>query len=354
LGGIGCAVVIVPPTDCAADSAVPTLLHKRLLFFVGKGGVGKTTIATAVALAFARQGEKTLLIEFDENTRAARLLGLPLLNERTDVPRRVSPTLFVLATSGQAALEEYLRLVIPIKRVLRTIVESRAYQYFVAAAPGLKELLTMGKVWYEERKREADTQQPLWDRLIVDLPATGHSLQYLRMPRAARDTFGSGVVHREAERILTLLYDADKTVVNLVTIPEELPVSETQHAHEQLVNDLCLPLGILFINRVHQAPLSRAVLARARVDPKTPATDQRLAEQVLAHARAQVALAEMQAVYLRQLQALSLPTIQVPFCFAEEFGLPEVEQLSRRLLITTQERKGEKGEKAKRESSLYP
>jgi anion-transporting ArsA/GET3 family ATPase len=335
-------------------TAASALLNKRLLFLIGKGGVGKTTVATALALASTKQGKKTLLIEFDGNTRAARILGLPPLDEPTDVLRQVSPTLFVLSTTGQAALEEYLRLIIPVRRLLRVVTESRLYQYFVAAAPGLKELLTMGKVWYEERQRDPETQQLRWDILIVDMPATGHSLQYLRMPRAARDTFGAGLVQRESERILTLFRDPEKTAVNLVTIPEELPVSETQETYQQLTEDLDLPLGVLFINRVHYCPLPPAVLANARVNAKASIPDRRLAEQVLASAQAEAALAEAQIPHLQQLQQLPLPTVQVPFCFAEQFGLPEVEQIAQVIAAALGERTGEKGEKGrkrKREAS---
>jgi anion-transporting ArsA/GET3 family ATPase len=319
-----------------------------VLFLVGKGGVGKTTIATALALALSRQGKKTLLIEFEENTRAARLLGLPPLDTPTDVLRQVSPTLFVLATSGSAALEEYLRLIIPVKRLLRTVIESRPYQYFVAAAPGLKELLTMGKVWYEDRRRDPDTQQLRWDALIVDMPATGHSLQYLRMPCAARDTFGDGLVHREAERIATWLSDADRIAVNLVTTLEELPVSETQEAYRQLIADLRLPLGVLFINRMHWSPLPHTALVGARIDQAAPALDRRLAAQVLAYARTEATLAEAQAAALLQLQNLSLPTLHMPFYFAEEFGPSQVEQLSQVIEAALGEGLGGKGEKGKR------
>jgi anion-transporting ArsA/GET3 family ATPase len=301
-----------------------------------------------LALASAKQGKKTLLIEFDGNTRAARLLGLPPLDAPIDVLRQVSPTLFALSTTGQAALEEYLRLIIPARRLLRVVTESRLYQYFVAAAPGLKELLTMGKVWYEERKRDAETQQPRWDILIVDMPATGHSLQYLRMPRAARDTFGVGLVQRESERILTLFRDPQKTAVNLVTTPEELPVSETQETYRQLTEDLDLPLGVLFINRMHSCPLPSAVLASARANPRASSADRRLAEQVLASAQTEAALAEAQARYVRQLLQLPLPPLQIPFCFAEQFGLPEIEQIARVMAGSFAGRTKEKGEKGKR------
>jgi anion-transporting ArsA/GET3 family ATPase len=206
----------------------------------------------------------------------------------------------------------------------------------------------MGKVWYEERKRDAETQQPRWDILIVDMPATGHSLQYLRMPRAARDTFGVGLVRRESERILTLFRDPQKTAVNLVTIPEELPVSETQETYRQLAEDLVLPFGVLFINRVHSCPLPSAALASARINPRASSADRRLAEQTLTSAQAEAALAEAQTSYVRQLLQLPLPSLQIPFCFAEQFGLPEVEQIAQVIAGPFAERTREKGEKGKR------
>jgi len=346
-------VVAVPP-DRHKLIAASALFNKRLLFLIGKGGVGKTTVATALALASSQQGKKTLLIEFDGNTRAARILGLPPLDEPTDVLRQVSPTLFVLSTTGQAALKEYLRLIIPVKRLLRVVTESRLYQYFVAAAPGLKELLTMGKVWYEERRRDPETQEPRWDILIVDMPATGHSLQYLRMPRAARDTFGAGLVQRESERILTLFRDAEKTAVNLVTIPEELPVSETQETYQQLTEDLDLPLGVLFINRVHRCPLPLAVLASARINARASVPDRRVAEQVLASAQAEATLAEAQAPYMRELLQLPLPPVQVPFYFAEQFGLLEVEQIAQVIGAALEGQEKARDEKGKRRVGRKP
>jgi anion-transporting ArsA/GET3 family ATPase len=271
------------------------------------------------------------LVEVEENSRAARLLGLPPLKNSPNVLQEFSPTLSVLTTSGAAALEEYLYLIIPMRRLVRMLVESRPYQYFVAAAPGLKELLTIGKVWYEERRRDVETQAPWWDLLVVDLPATGHGLQYLHMPCAARDTFGDGIVHREAERIVAWLQDPDKTAVNLVTTVEELPVSETLDANQQLTEKLQLPLGALFINQVHEAPLSLRKLTRLHPQGKGSNRDRRLAELVLACAKSEAALVKTQEIGLAQLRQTALPSISLPFYFSQEFGLAQLEQLSQQI-----------------------
>src|SRR5438876_1151261 len=190
-----------------------SLVERRLHFVVGKGGVGKTTVAAALALTLARRGRRTLAVEMEPGRRLAGLLG-----------READPRLSVLHVDGRAALEEYLNLVIPVKRLLATVFASKIYQYFVAAAPGLKELMTVGKIWYEATRSEGGG--PAWDAIVVDAPATGHSLQYLRMPQAARETFGAGLVQREASKITELLRDRRATAVHLVTLAEEMPVIE--------------------------------------------------------------------------------------------------------------------------------
>ena len=306
------------------------LFRRRLLFVVGKGGVGKTTVAAALALEGVRRGKTVLLCEVDGVARAPQLLEAKPGPLGEAVRSQAGP--WLMAIEGRAALAEYLSLIIPVKRLLQTVFKSQLYQYFVAAAPGLKELMTIGKIWYEA-EREADGHRPRWDLVIVDAPATGHGLQYLRMPAAARDTFEVGLVHREAQRLVDLLNDPARTAVNLVTTAEEMPVNETITMHRALRDDLGMPTGLLFVNRLHAGGLAaedaqRLEKAAAGRDAKAAP----LLAAVAARAREEIGWAELNARHrARLVREVDLPVVDLPFLFAEEFGFAELRSLARRL-----------------------
>lgn len=306
-----------------------SLLDRRLHVVVGKGGVGKTTVSAALALLFARCGRRTLAVEMDAAGQLAALLGG---RAGGYTPTQMAPNLSLLTVDGRAALEEYLGLIIPVKRLLASVFSSKVYQYFVAAAPGLKELMTVGKIWYEAMRQEAG--RPVWDAIVVDAAATGHSLQYLRMPQAARDTFGAGLVQREAAKITELLQDRRTTAVHLVTVAEEMPVAETLEARAQLIEMLALPLGYVIVNRLHRRRFSPVLLERLREVARTaPPGEGLLLACVAERAAEESGWAELNATYLARLHAevADLPLIELPFLFAEEFDQREVEHLSQLL-----------------------
>ncbi len=308
-----------------------TLLERRLQFVVGKGGVGKTTVAAALARLLVRRGLRTLLVEMDPGGRLATLLGVPT-GQYAAVP--VAPGLSLMTVDGRAALEEYLGLIIPVKRFLQGVFGSKVYQYFVAAAPGLKELMTVGKIWFEATRLEGG--RPVWDVIVVDAPATGHSLQYLRMPQAAHDTFGPGLVQREAAKITGLLRDPRTTAVHLVTLAEEMPVTETLETQAQLVGPLGLPLGHVIVNRLHCRRFEPAVLARLRA-AQVPAADRDLLDCVVERAVEEGGWADINTAQLARLRAgiCNAPLVELPFVFSEEFGEAELEGLSRMLEAAT-------------------
>jgi anion-transporting ArsA/GET3 family ATPase len=306
-----------------------SVLDRRLHFVIGKGGVGKTTVAAAMAMLLARHGRRTLAVEMDGAGRLCRLLGSP---EANPVPAQVLPNLRVQALDGRAALEEYLGLVIPVKRLLSTVFSSRLYQYFVAVAPGLKELMTVGKIWYEATREEGG--RPLWDAIVVDAPATGHGLQHFRMPEAARETFGTGLVQREATKIVELLRDARTTAVHLVTLAEEMPITETLETERELTGPLAMSLGYVVANRLHARRFAPAVTAAlAAAAQQTVGANAALLEAVAARAVEENGWTAINAHNLDRLREVlpAVPVVELPYLFALEFGRDELETLSRRL-----------------------
>lgn len=309
--------------------ALEQLFQRRLLFVAGKGGVGKTTVACALALIAAQLGKRTLLTEVDGAGRAAYLLGVE--PAPIGLPRRAGPSLSVMSVEGGAALAEYLEIILPIKRVLQAIFASRIYRYFVAAAPGLKELLTIGKIWYEAERLDEASGGRLWDLVIVDAPATGHSLQYLRMPYAAHQAFGSGLVGRESKRIVDLLVDPQTTAVNLVTTAEEMPVNETLEMYQQIRDDLHMPLGLLFANRMHHAGFEGKKLdvLEHKLGKLRDPRDRAVATEVLNRGREEMGWSSINQRYLQRLRSeIDMPLVEIAFVFAEEFGLREVHAIA--------------------------
>src|SRR5262249_45844351 len=301
------------------------LLDRRLHVVVGKGGVGKTTVSAALAMLLARAGRRTLAIEMDSTGHLPTLLGAA---GPAPVPQAVSHNLRALSGEGRAPLEASLGPVTPVNRLLHPVFSSRIYQYFVAAAPGLKELMTVGKIWYEATRSEGG--RPSWDAIVVDAPATGHSLQYLRMPQAARDTFGAGLVQREAAKIVGLLQAAATTAVHLVTLAGEMPIAETLETSEQLRNVLHMPLGWVVVNRLHRRSFPAEVVAALDAAAASHAAERPLLACVAERATEESRWAAINQGHLarRRDGGGAAHLIGRPFLFVEELGAEQLAQLS--------------------------
>jgi len=213
-----------------------------VVFLLGKGGVGTTSVSAALALATSDSGNSVLAMETDTRAPMANALGVKPAFE----PVMVSDRLFAMVLEGRHSLEEYLKLVIPARTVMRAVFASRLYQFFVNAAPGLKELMMLGKIYYEAERKLGGRDH--WDLIIVDGPASGQALSLLKMPTAAQQTFGDSVVGREAGNIIRALRDERETAVVLVTTPEPLPISETLET-AQTLNEIGIKPAAIVFNR---------------------------------------------------------------------------------------------------------
>lgn len=228
------------------------LLSKRLIFVSGKGGVGKTTIATGIALVAAKQKKQVLIVEMNASGRVAPLFGMEPTPDRETA---LAPHIAAINLNPKNCFEEYVLLQVRFKKIYDLFFNNRFVTNFLEAVPGLNEILMLGKIYEFERMVRAKTSpEKLYDLIVVDMPATGHGLSALEVPNVLESLVKMGPLHANAVRINALLADAARTVICLVTLAEEMPVTETVEFAAALKSKIKIAFGPLFVNAVVTAP----------------------------------------------------------------------------------------------------
>ncbi len=304
---------------------IDELLRRRALIVVGKGGVGRTSVSGALAMLRAAgqsRPARVLAMEYDRLGALATAMG----RKPGFDPAEAAPGLWTVVLDGAHQLEEYLFTVMPSRAMLKAVVSSGAYRYFVEAAPGLRELIMIGKIYHELEYRPP---APPWDLVVLDAPATGQALSVLRMPLAARETFGAGIVGRTADRVSELLRDPARCGVVLVTSPEPFAVSETLETHAAL-STLGLDVAAVIFNRTRQPRFDAGALARLRRRPALRAAAPHLdGLAALAHAELRRAGGERRALALVR-RRIDAPIIELAECRGVA-GLALMRELARQL-----------------------
>ncbi len=304
----------------------------RVLLVSGKGGTGKTTIAAALAMAAARRGRATLLLELEGRPGAARLLGLSRSKEERETKFGFS----VASLGPREALLDYLGLFYGMGKLAGPLVRTRAVDVVTEVAPGFRDLMLAGKVYETAEWRRGSARargRPRYDVVVADAPPTGQIVPFLQAPEAFAELIRVGRPGRQARSIGTFL--RRRTRVVLVTTPEELPVDETLEARAAIA-DIGVPLGPVVVNRVLPP-----ALPRGSAKPFDGLTPERLRE-LLAGAGAAVrrpaaaAALEVTARHRRagaeqraQIRRLgTLERVEVPHLFAHDFGAKQLDELS--------------------------
>ena len=309
---------------------VRPLLERRLLVVTGKGGTGKTTVAAALALAAAARGRRVLVVETGRDENVPRLLGWQA-GAVGYAGARTPAGPFVMRMEPYAALAEYLNVRLGVPAVVARLLRQRAFRQLMDAAPGWRELLTLGKVWHLEQARE--DARARFDWIVVDAPATGHGITFLDVPRVVVSAIRSGPLRRHVRWVEELVRDPERTLLLPVALAEELPARETAELVKRLREQVGVALDRVIVNAVARPPFP----------PALPDLDQRLAALArtpgpepavwAACARHLAARAALNRHYVGEIAAgTGLPVVELPLLAAGVSGPADLATLAAKLL----------------------
>lgn len=232
----------------SGQSVLDRLADKQLVIVSGKGGVGRTTMATVIGLGLAARGRRTLIATTGHDDRLAWMLGQPTL---TDVARPVGDNLSIQRLVPQTCLREYGTMVLRSARIATAVFDNKIIRRLLHAIPGMDDFAVVGKAWHEA-SRGSD-----FDVVIFDGPATGHLMYTLGLPQAILDTIAAGPLTKEAALMQATLSDSSKTEAVLVGLPERWPLTELAELGDTLGHRMGIALHTIVVNGIWPAPSTK-------------------------------------------------------------------------------------------------
>ena len=297
---------------------IQELLQRRFQVVTGKGGVGRTLIASSLASMLAQLGKKTLLLEVNAPNHCARVLGTDAI---VGDPQQVSQDLYLCSMNPEDALREYALMILKFPALYRLVFENPLVKYFLRSIPSLGEVTMLGKAWFHATERDENGESK-YDHVIVDAPATGHALTFLSVARVVERTVPRGPMRTEAGKMAALIEDHENSCAHVVFTPEEMPVTEGLELSRKLQENVGMKLGVYFMNKIcSEEPGDREL---ALVDEMT---DEQLYPYVAAgHARR--SSLENQENQLERLRAQSQNILSVTELRSVENDVKRVSALS--------------------------
>jgi anion-transporting ArsA/GET3 family ATPase len=303
-------------------------LDRRLILVVGKGGVGRSTVAAAIAGRCAAQGKKTLLYETSANDRFGDYFGKPPVGPALTP---LAPNLWAINATPASALAEYGMMILRWKSVYEMVFENRVSKAFLRAIPGLDDYALLGKAWFHSTEEKRG--KPVWDTVVFDMPASGHSVSMLRVPWVIVETVPEGPLTRDARAIKALLCDPARTAAVLVTLAEEMPVNEAIELEGKLTALGVVPQQLV-VNQVFPrhfppgSPVARVLDALVA----EPASLSAPLAQLTAHAQLSRDRRELNERYLAELRRrAATPVDELPMVFAHTLGPEQIRQIGQQL-----------------------
>ena len=299
---------------------------KQLLILAGKGGVGRSTVAAALALAGARRGLETIVVETAGRGDVARALGGDAGDGLAEV--ELGPHLHHVAIARRPALEEYLRQQVPTRLPAAMLARSRAFELFVDAAPGMSDLLTIGKVWELGQRARRRRGARSYDLVVLDGPPSGQLVGLLAAPRMFASMARIGPVAHQANAVDEMIRSRSRVGVIAIATPEQMAVSETLELRTALAERFGLGIDALVVNRVFASRFSAA-------DRRTlaSASDESCA---IRDARWYDGRVQAQRPHLARLRRClpGVPGCRLPFLFRPQLEPHDIERLAETLART--------------------
>ncbi len=302
---------------------MPDLLDKRLVIVTGKGGVGKSTVALAMGLAAAAEGRRTIVCEVSSQEHTSHVFN------RAEVgfhEVEMAENLWAISIDPDQAMREYLLLQLKVRAMRDLLFKSKIFGYMAAATPGLRELVTIGKIWEVALPDRKVKKARKYDLVIVDAPATGHGIAFLQTPRTFANVARVGPIKAQAEALETFLVNHRKTGVAIVALPEEMPVNETASLEHTLTEDVGVSVDRVYMNALYPERFSKDEAERLEAVSSNGNGALRAAcRAALSETRRAAAQREQLA---RLAELVTAPVRTLPFVFEPELGVGEIHELS--------------------------
>ncbi|HEX3736479.1 MAG TPA: ArsA family ATPase [Solirubrobacterales bacterium] len=296
------------------------------MIVTGKGGVGKTTVSVALGMRAAAEGKRTIVCEVAAQENASRMF------EHTTVgfhEVELEENLWSISIDPDESMREYVLLQLKVRAMRDMLFRSRIFNYLAAATPGLKELVTIGKIWELAQLDRKVKKGRKYDLVIVDAPATGHGIGFLETPRTFAAIARVGPIHSQAQRLDAFITDQEQTGTAIVALPEEMPVNESAALEHDLREEVGVAVDRVYLNGLYPERFSRAEAERL--------TEIAGGEEGAVRAAARAALSEQgrarsqRAQLARLRRRVKAPVKTLPFLFEPELGPEAARRLSRRL-----------------------
>jgi anion-transporting ArsA/GET3 family ATPase len=305
---------------------MPEMLEKRLLFVTGKGGVGKSTVAASLGLAAAARGKRTIVCEIGSQEHTSRLFNRAQVGFHEV---QLEDNLWTISIDPDESMREYVLLQLKVRAMRDLLFRSRVFTYMTAATPGLKELVTIGKIWELSQLDRKVRKGRKYDLVIVDAPATGHGIGFLQTPRTFANIARVGPIHAQAQELDRFITDHVSTGTAIVSLPEEMPVNETAALERELREEIGVSVDRVYMNALYPERFSNGEAERLEGErpQATGAVREALRAAVSEHRRARSQRAQL----ARLRRQVSTPVKRLPFIFQPELGVEDARELAAKL-----------------------